>query len=145
VLGQQIVLGSAAVLVVVVFHAAALTALVAALRHGGKQLRHRPQLPRVGLLLTGGILAVVAAHVVEITAWAALFVYLGEFSDMRTALYFSGVTATSLGYGDIVLSQDWRLLSVFEVMSGLILFGASAAFLFALVQKLVQSVAEPSS
>ncbi|MEM9322914.1 MAG: ion channel [Pseudomonadota bacterium] len=44
---------------------------------------------------------------------------------MATALYFSVSTATTVGYGDIILTPAWQVLGTFESMSGLILFGAS--------------------
>ena len=44
---------------------------------------------------------------------------------------------TSLGYGDIGLSQRWRLLGPFEAMTGVLLFGLSAATVFAVMSRLI--------
>ena len=57
-----------------------------------------------------------------------VYLALGEFRALETALYFSVVTATTLGYGELVLSERWRLLSTFEAMGGLMLVGVSAAY-----------------
>jgi voltage-gated potassium channel Kch len=81
-------------------------------------------------------------HTIEAWCWAALFLYLGEFSELRQALYFSVVTSTTLGYGDIILSERWQILGTFEVMGGLILFGTSTAFLLELMRRLFK---EPSN
>ena len=48
-----------------------------------------------------------------------VYLALGEFRALETALYSSVVTATTLGYGELVLSERWRLLSTFEAMGGL--------------------------
>ena len=58
---------------------------------------------------------------------------------MKDALYFSVVTSTTLGYGDMLLSERWRLLSTFEAMGGLILFGVSTAYLLALLRRFLDS------
>ena len=55
--------------------------------------------------------------------------------DFETALYFSFVTFTTLGYGDITLSEGWRLLSGIEALNGLLLVGWTTALLFAIVQR----------
>ena len=65
--------------------------------------------------------------------------WLGEFDSLEPALYFSTVTFTTLGYGDITLTEGWRLLSAFEAANGIILFGVSTAFVFAMIQKIYRS------
>ena len=68
--------------------------------------------------------------------WAIIYLQLGEFEVLTDALYFSVVTSTTLGYGDIVLSSKWQLLGTFEAMGGLILFGTSTAFLLNVMRRL---------
>ncbi|MEP3114364.1 potassium channel family protein [Nisaea sp.] len=74
-------------------------------------------------------------HIVQIWFWAGLYIILGEFTDFETALYFSTVTISTLGYGDIVLSPDWRLLGAIEAASGILLFGWSTAMLVAVLMR----------
>jgi hypothetical protein len=57
---------------------------------------------------------------------------LGTFEE---AIYFSFVTFTTLGYGDITLPEIWRILSGFEALNGVLLIGWSTAMLFAVVQR----------
>jgi voltage-gated potassium channel Kch len=57
---------------------------------------------------------------------------------MERALYFSTVTFTTLGYGDITLQERWQLLSSFEAANGIILFGVSTAFVFVAIRKLFE-------
>ncbi len=74
------------------------------------------------------------AMVIEVWAWAILYLALGAFESVEAALYFSTVTFTTLGFGDITLGEEWRLLSSFEAANGLLMFGWSTALVFAGVQ-----------
>jgi hypothetical protein len=76
---------------------------------------------------------------VEILLWAIVFRLCGEFPDMGTAYYHSAVNFTTLGYGDVVLSSGWRLLGPLEAADGMLMFGVSAAMIFALIQKLAET------
>jgi len=67
------------------------------------------------------------------TIWAMLFMYLGEFNDFLTAFYHSTVNFASLGYGDIVMSERWRLLGALEASNGVLMFGLSAGTLLAVM------------
>ena len=89
------------------------------------------------LVLT--IVGLFLMHAFEIWSWAVLYVWLGEFESFERALYFSTVTFTTLGYGDITLQERWQLLSGIEAVNGIILFGVSTAFLFAIMRKLFEA------
>ncbi len=82
------------------------------------------------------VLWLMSAHMLEIGMWAAVFHYFGMFESWETALYFSGASFTTLGFGDVLLPDEWRLLSGAEAANGLLLFGVSAAFLFDVVRRL---------
>ena len=77
------------------------------------------------------------AHLMEIALWAAAFLAISEISTFEKAFYFSAENYTSLGYGDIVLSERWRLLGPLEAINGLLLFGLSTAVMFAVLSRLV--------
>ena len=79
------------------------------------------------------------AHLVEMALWAVLFVVCGEFSSFGTAFYHSAVNFTTLGYGDVVMTPSWRLLGPLEAANGVLMFGVSAALVFAVIQRLVQA------
>ena len=83
------------------------------------------------------------ATILEIWAWATLYLVLGAFGSLEQALYFSTVTFTTLGYGDITL-DDWRLLSSFEAANGLLMFGWSTALVFVAVQWIYESDHKPT-
>ena len=78
-------------------------------------------------------------HYVDIILWAIAyrnFAGQDQFEDFGTAVYFSSITYTSLGYGDIVLSGHWRILCGIQAMNGILLFGWSTALIFVVVQRM---------
>ena len=94
--------------------------------------------------LTQTAVLLVALHALEIMIWAGVYkalVPVSELADLETAVYFSFVTFTTLGYGDITLSDGWRLLSGIQALNGILLVGWSTALMFAVVQKSWQGLA----
>lgn len=90
-------------------------------------------------VLSSTAIFILVLHIIEVTAWAVVYLSLNDIPELRTfeqATYFSIVTFTSLGYGDITLQGSWRLLSGIEAMNGIILFGWSTALLFTILQRL---------
>lgn len=75
-------------------------------------------------------------HLIQIAIWALLFVYVDEFSKFETAFYHSAVNFASLGYGDIVMSEKWRLLGAIEASNGVLMFGLSAGTLLSVMTNL---------
>jgi hypothetical protein len=90
-------------------------------------------------IVAGAALLALTAHLVEITAWAVLFVLCGEFPDLARAFYHSAVNYTSLGYGDVVMSASWRLLGPLETADGMLMFGISTGLIFAVIQRLLET------
>ncbi len=80
------------------------------------------------------VLLMFALSLVEMAAWAVVYLYVGALDDLETALYFSTVTFTTLGYGDILLDANWRLLAAFESANGIIIFGLTTAVVVSAVQ-----------
>ena len=78
----------------------------------------------------------VLLHLCEIVLWAAAYARNGAIADMQTAIYFSAVTYTTTGYGDIVLPPPWRLDGGIEALTGILMCGWSTGFFFAVVSRL---------
>jgi hypothetical protein len=81
----------------------------------------------------------VLLHLGEISVWAAFYVWKDAMADLSSALYFSAVTYTTTGYGDLVLPPDWRLVGGVEALTGILMCGWSTGFFIAIVSRLYQS------
>jgi len=77
-------------------------------------------------------------HLVEIGIWAVFYLTLVLFEDFETSFYFSLGSYTTIGYGDVVLPKQWRLLGGIEGISGVLLCGLSGAFLFVLINAILE-------
>jgi len=87
------------------------------------------------LWLSYFVLWLFLATILEVWVWAVLYRVIGAVGSAEEALYFSTTTFTTLGFGDLTLDEEWRLLSSFEGANGLLMFGWSTAMIFAAVQK----------
>jgi len=94
--------------------------------------------PSAGLFILMSVW-IVLLHLLEISVWAAFYVLNGALADLPTSLYFSAVTYTTTGYGDIVLPVAWRLNSGVEALTGILMCGWSTAFFFAVVNRLYEA------
>jgi len=86
--------------------------------------------------LTAGILFL---HLMQTSLWALFYYAQDLFSDFETSLYFSMVSFTTIGYGDVLLPRRWRLLGVIEGFSGVLLCGVSTGFMFAVINAMLQT------
>ena len=86
-------------------------------------------------LVSGVVILMFIVSVMEVSVWAVTYLALNAIQGFERALYFSMVTFTTLGYGDVVLAEDWRLLSSFEAANGIIMFGWTTAIVIATVQR----------
>jgi hypothetical protein len=90
------------------------------------------------LLLILVFAVIIFLHLAETALWAAFYYWQHLFADFETALYFSIICYTTIGFGDVVLPQKWRLLGAVEGVSGVLLCGLSTAFIFAIVDALIR-------
>jgi len=81
----------------------------------------------------------IVCHLVEIAVWAAMYAWIGAIETMQTSLYFSAVTYTTTGYGDVVLPEKWRVIGGVEALTGILMCGWSAAFFFAVIGRILST------
>jgi Ion channel len=86
---------------------------------------------------------IVLLHLTEIAVWALFYLWRHAMPDLSSALYFSAVTYTTTGYGDVVLAEGWRLLGAVEALTGILMCGWSTGFFFAIVNRLYEGGPEP--
>ena len=75
-------------------------------------------------------------HLVEIAVWALFYWWQKCLPDAESSFYFSGVTYTTVGYGDLVLPKEWRLLGPVQALTGILMCGLSTGFFFAIVSRI---------
>lgn len=124
------------VAITVLMHFWGLLVLTRVVGGGHRRLRGHESHGRAALVILIGVFGVFALHTAEIWLYAALYRLLGEAESFADALYFSTTSFASIGYGDIVLSPKWRLISAIEGANGVILFAWSTAFLLMLNRRL---------
>lgn len=88
----------------------------------------------VSLPLFGVIVILMLGNFLQLTLWGLLFWLLGEFDSLNVAIYHSAVNFATLGYGDMVMSAQWRLLGPLEAMNGALMIGLSGACMLAVLQ-----------
>ena len=81
----------------------------------------------------------IVCHLVEVAVWATAYVWIRAMPDLQTALYFSAVTYTTTGYGDLTLPPEWRLAGGVEALTGILMCGWSAAFFFAVISRILST------
>jgi hypothetical protein len=81
--------------------------------------------------------AIVLVHCAEVLAWALVYRWQRAMPDLQSAVYFSAVTYTTTGYGDLLLPRDWQLLGAVEALTGILMCGWSTGFFFVVVSRLV--------
>lgn len=82
-----------------------------------------------------GVLFVMLVQTANVWVWAVTFYVAGVFDKFEPALYFSLVSFSTLGFGDIILGEKWRILSGLTAANGLLSFGWSTAYMVELVRR----------
>lgn len=106
--------------------------------HLSDRFRHWTRGLRTAGFLSLSLAFIVLAHTLQVWLWAGVWVWFDVLADWNDALYFSLVTYTTLGYGDIVLGPSLRIFAAFAAVAGLLAFGLSTAYLVALMTRLFE-------
>ncbi|MCP4883780.1 MAG: two pore domain potassium channel family protein [Flavobacteriales bacterium] len=107
-----------------------------------KFLHQEPFFKNIRKLLISTSIFVLFIHLIQASLWALVYMYLPgitEFQTFEKSLYFSLVTFTTLGYGDITISSANRVLSGLEAINGITLIGWSTAFMFSVFQQVLRN------
>ncbi|MCV2891251.1 potassium channel family protein [Ruegeria aquimaris] len=106
--------------------------------HLAERFRHWTRGLRTAGIITVSLVFIVLAHTIQVWLWAGVWVWFDVLTEWNDALYFSLVTYTTLGYGDIVLGPGLRIFAAFSAVAGLLAFGLSTAFLVALMTRVFE-------
>ena len=133
----QFALGCLMIIATVIIHGVALDRLIYMLERVRPHIDQKmSRLTTKTNLMVVTILYVFLSHIAQIWLWALCYLALDVLPDLESALYFSTSAFTTVGFGDVHLDKDWRLLSSFEAANGFILFGWSTAFIFEVMTRI---------
>lgn len=130
----QLAIGMLAIAATVAIHATFMLAAGRVFRPPSRPVARGPL--RRALRMIGVVLWFFLSLCVQCWLWGGLLLALGAFGALETALYFATVTFTTLGYGDVVLGPDWRLLGAFAATNGTLIIGWTTAMVFLAAQRI---------
>lgn len=95
---------------------------------------HLRRFSNTGFIIVS-VLYIMLAHTIEVWLWAFVLMITGAVTGLEPAVYFSLVSFTTLGFGDITLNTEWRLMSALIGANGFLLFGWSTAYMVEVVRR----------
>jgi Ion channel len=125
----QIALGTTLLLISILLAAVSAWVMEIAFVRGNDWLMREPHRPKLMILIAVVSLWVLGVITAGIWVWAGAFYVLGVFSTLEESVYFAMVTFTTLGFGDLLLPLEWRLLAGMAAANGLLNFGLLTALL----------------
>ena len=126
----NLALGTAIISATVVIHTLGLMTVTHLMGHLTDRFRMRGRRSRIVAMLTV-VVGTFGLLTVQVWLWATTYYFLDVVGDFDTALYFSTVTSSTIGYGDILPAHGWRLFCALEGIDGFLLIGWSTAYLIA--------------
>ena len=133
----RLLIAFALVSVCVILHATALVTAMHWLKHSKMARLSTYWREMMLLIIVAGWM--IFAHLLEIMVWAVFYNFAHAMPNIHDAFYFSAVTYTTVGYGDLVLPAEWRLLGGVEALNGILMCGWSTGFFFATVNRMFQT------
>ena len=135
---NEIAVAAAIVSVCLLIHMAGILLMAEWLLQKREHLERNTSRRHFAMLMVMLFAGIMLLHLTQTSLWAVFYYAQGLFSDFETSLYFSMVSFTTIGYGDVLLPRRWRLLGVIEGISGVLLCGVSTAFIFAVINAMFQ-------
>lgn len=127
----NILLSFILIILTCLLHTIATRIILSHFRRRGSHISNLLKLLRIDFV----VIVIIAFTFTEVFLWAGLYYIKDIFMNIEEAVYFSLVTFTTVGFGDIVLTEKYRLLAAFEAANGVLIFGWSTALLLAALQK----------
>lgn len=134
----QLALAFGIVSICLMIHVIGMVFLAERLLKRREAFERKPDMTQFTFLLIWVFGVTILLHLAGTVIWAAFYYWRGLFQDYETSLYFSLNSYTTVGYGDVLLPQRWRLLGCIEGLTGVLLSGLSTAFLFVVMSGLLQ-------
>jgi voltage-gated potassium channel Kch len=126
----SLLIGTIAIIATVLIHTFGLIAVTRGMAFATRRFKMHGHRSKVVAMVTT-VLGLFLVLSVEIWVWALVYVGVGAFPDFEHALYFSTVSFSTVGFGDIVPVVEWRMLGALEAINGFLMIGWSTAYLIA--------------
>jgi hypothetical protein len=131
---SQLLVGGIVCIVNIAIHALVMTGVVHAANASGARSAMRPWLFLLSVMIAV-VSVLMAAHAVEVIVWALAYAIVDAAPAGTDLMYFAFVNYTTLGYGDVVPVERWKLLGPITAMNGVLLFGWSTAVIFEVLRR----------
>jgi hypothetical protein len=97
-------------------------------------VERRGFLPKFAVVMSVTALLATTLHGIEGGIWGAAYRFLGALPDNKSAMLYSLSAMTSYGHANLYLQAHWQMMGALEALNGVLLFGLTTAFLFAMIQ-----------
>jgi len=118
----------------ITIHSLVMTVVVGVARVSSTTRRSHPSL-RLIITMIATVSVLMAAHVLEVFVWSLAYSIVDAAPAGTNLVYFAFVNYATLGYGDVIPVEGWRLLGPITAMNGALLFGWSTAVIFQVLHK----------
>lgn len=132
----QLAIGTATMVATVLASALFAYCAITVLVRAGRWVVREPHPPKFLAIMVAVLIGTMATITLCVWIWALLFHVLGALPDLETSLYFAFASFTTLGFGDVLLPLEYRLLSGMAATNGLLLFGLFTAFLVEIMRRI---------
>ncbi|MGH1349693.1 MAG: ion channel [Methyloligellaceae bacterium] len=131
---KQLFIGSITMGLIILIHAEMLALYYQHSKYLRSFTKHLKGRLKNSTMIVISVFWVLFAITIEVWLWAIVLLLLSAVTGLEPAVYFAIVCFTTLGFGDMILTEEWRILSAMIATSGMLIFGWSTAFLFDVMQ-----------
>jgi len=139
---RQFLVGGCISIITITIHALVMTTVVRVANSASTKRRSRPSLFLIAVMIPT-VSVLMATHVSEVFVWALAYSVVDAAPPGANLVYFAFVNYATLGYGDIVPVERWRLLGPITAMNGALMFGWSTAVIFEVLRRTLELVRSP--
>lgn len=137
-IGEDLVIGLATTLVGLAIQCIVVSAILRILFRLEKRDWLKPTVLCSSVVLGISLIVLFLGNLLQVSIWGGVFMAVGEFQSYETAFYHSIVNFATLGYGDLVMSERYRLLGGLEAATGVLMFGLTTGFLYSVLNVLMR-------
>ena len=131
---RQLLFGGGVSLINIALHALVMTMVITVAQSASRRRTSKSPVFLIGVMIPT-VAVLMLAHALEVIVWSLAYAVVDAAPQSANLVYFAFVNYTTLGYGDIVPVERWRLLGPMTAMNGVLLFGWSTAVIFEVLRK----------